>query len=231
MAAVLEHEPDWTALPAATPPIVQRLLRRCLDKDVKRRLKDIGDARLDIEDALASAGDASARHAAARYRHATRPRRSPRGSGPVAAARRPLGRSGSVLSRPARREAPIGLRRVSAELGTDAALVTFQFGQGNAAILSPDGALLAFIAERSAGAARQIYVRRLDQLQAVPLAGTEGALNPFFSPDSQWIAFFADGKLKKIPTTGGGAVTICSVREQSRRRVGRGRQDRVLSRS
>ena len=78
-------------------------------------------------------------------------------------------------------------------------------------ILSPNGEMLAFIARRSGGEARQIYVRRLDQLQAAPLAGTDGALNPFFSPDSQWIAFFADGKLKKIPALGGGAVTICAV--------------------
>ena len=100
---------------------------------------------------------------------------------------------------PAARVAPPELRRVSAELGTEASLVTFQYGQGSAVILSPNGDMLAFIAQRSEGEARQIYVRRLDQLQAAPLAGTEGALNPFFSPDSQWIAFFADGKLKKIP--------------------------------
>ena len=103
------------------------------------------------------------------------------------------------------------MRRVSAELGTEASLVTYQYGQGPAVILSPNGEMLAFIARRSGGEARQIYVRRLDQLQAAPLAGTDGALNPFFSPDSQWIAFFADGKLKKIPALGGGAVTICSV--------------------
>ena len=96
-------------------------------------------------------------------------------------------------------------------MGTDASLVTYQYGQGPAVILSPNGEMLAFIARRSGGEARQIYVRRLDQLQAAPLAGTDGALNPFFSPDGQWIAFFADGKLKKIPALGGGAVTICAV--------------------
>ena len=122
---------------------------------------------------------------------------------------------GAVVSfvwfRPAARVAPPELRRVSAELGTEASLVTYQFGQGTAVILSPNGEMLAFIARRSGGGARQIYVRRLDQLQAAPLAGTEGALNPFFSPDSQWIAFFADGKLKKVPALGGGAVTICAA--------------------
>ena len=71
LAEVLEREPDWTALPATTPPSIQRLVRRCLEKDVKRRLKDIGDARLEIEDAL-SAGDA--RNAVGDRRSAQRPR-------------------------------------------------------------------------------------------------------------------------------------------------------------
>jgi serine/threonine-protein kinase len=97
------------------------------------------------------------------------------------------------------------------ELGTDASLVTFQYGQGFAIVLSPDGQTLAFLAQPSDGAPSQIYVRSLDGLQAVPLSGTEGALNPFFSPDGQWIGYFADGKLKKVPVTGGGAVTICPV--------------------
>jgi serine/threonine-protein kinase len=107
--------------------------------------------------------------------------------------------------------APRAERQVSVELGTDALLVRFQLGQGTAAVLSPDGATLAFVAQPGEGAARQLYVRRLDVLKAVPLSGTDGALNPFFSPDSRWIAFFAEGKLKKILATGGGAVTICAV--------------------
>ena len=54
IAAILEREPDWPALPAATPDKVRRLLRRCLEKDAERRLRDIGDARLDIDDASAA---------------------------------------------------------------------------------------------------------------------------------------------------------------------------------
>ena len=57
----------------------------------------------------------------------------------------------------------------------------------------------------------QLYVRRLDQLQATALPGTENVRDPFFSPDGQWIAFFADGKLKKISATGGAAVTLCDA--------------------
>ena len=89
--------------------------------------------------------------------------------------------------------------------------MTDQYGQGAAAILSPDGGTLAFVAATGAGKT-QLYVRRLDQLRATALAGTDGALNQFFSPDGQWIAFFADGKLKKILTAGGGLTTLCDAR-------------------
>ena len=212
IAAVLDGDPDWTALPATTPPIIQRLLRRCLEKDAKRRLKDIGDARFDIEDALTSVGDASS-HQAAAERSVTTSRR-------VWTLVTVMIAAGAVFAvvwfRPAARVAPPELRRVSAELGTEASLLTYQFGQGPAVILSPNGEMLAFIARRSGGETRQIYVRRLDQLEAAPLAGTEGAVNPFFSPDGQWIAFFADGKLKKIPALGGGAVPICAVLSSNR---------------
>jgi serine/threonine-protein kinase len=107
------------------------------------------------------------------------------------------------------------LRRVSMELGTDASLVSDMvgpiYGAGNAIMLTPDGRTLAFVARPREGAPSQIYVRRLDELQAVPLSGTEGAINPFFSPDGQWIGYFADRKLRKIPVAGGGAVTICTA--------------------
>ena len=105
-------------------------------------------------------------------------------------------------------------QRLSVELGVDASLVTdfgLLIGGGAAAVLSPDGSVLAFVARTAAGEASQLYVRRLDQLEAAPLAGTEGASNPFFSPEGQWIAFFAGGTLKKVAVTGGAAVTLCDA--------------------
>jgi len=99
---------------------------------------------------------------------------------------------------------------VSVDLGADAQVVTDLYGQGVATTLSPDGRTLAFVGRAGEGKS-QLFIRPLEQLRAVPLAGTEGALNPFFSPDGQWIAFFADGKLKKIPTTGGAMLTLCSA--------------------
>jgi len=105
--------------------------------------------------------------------------------------------------RPAPTPAP---RKLLVSIGADASLTA---DRGASAILSPDGSTLAFVA-RQGGLAR-LFTRKLDQLEAAPLAGTEGAAYPFFSPDGQWIAFFASGKLKKISVTGGTAVSLCSA--------------------
>ncbi len=96
--------------------------------------------------------------------------------------------------------------RLSAELGTD--VVISRTGGADLA-LSPDGSVLAFRGEKNGST--QLYIRRLAQLQAVPLPGTVGASQPFFSPDGQWIGFFAEGKLKKVAVTGGAAVPICDA--------------------
>jgi serine/threonine-protein kinase len=98
--------------------------------------------------------------------------------------------------------------RITAEIGADASLLSTY---GANALLSPDGTTLALVAYPAGGSRSQIYVRRLDQLKATLLAGTEDAHDTFFSPDGQWIAFFADGKLKKISVTGGAAVTLADA--------------------
>src|SRR5207245_2455430 len=97
--------------------------------------------------------------------------------------------------------------RLSADLGADTS-VTPGFSSVS---LSTDGKALAFVASKTASDKPQIYLRKLDQLRGSPMAGTEGARDPFFSPDGQWIAFFADGKLKKISVTGGAALTLCDA--------------------
>jgi serine/threonine-protein kinase len=98
---------------------------------------------------------------------------------------------------------------MSVELGSDVWLADTEFGAGTT--LSPDGSIIAFAGRTTANASSQLYVRRLDQLQAAPLAGTDDAESPFFSPDGKWIAFFASAKLKKIPVTGGASVTLCDA--------------------
>jgi serine/threonine-protein kinase len=204
IAAVLESEPVWTLIPASVPSNIRRLVRRCLEKDAKRRLKDIGDACLDLDDALTPSGEADA----AAGRGTTTSGRAWLWAlvavFGIATAAFLVGPDGTA-------EAPPAPRRLTAELGTDARLVTFGLGQASAITLSPDGTVLAFVGRAGQGAPLQIYVRRLNELKAVPLAGTDGGFNPFFSPDGRWIAFFAEGKLKKVPTAGGGAVVICAV--------------------
>jgi serine/threonine-protein kinase len=92
-------------------------------------------------------------------------------------------------------------------IGANASLF---IGWGPATIISRDGTTIAFVAEQAG--IRRLFVRGLDQLRATPLPGTEGANHPFFSPDGRWIAFFADEKLKKVPTSGGPVMTLCDAR-------------------
>jgi Tol biopolymer transport system component len=83
---------------------------------------------------------------------------------------------------------------------------------GAAAVISPDGSAMVFTGRPNPGGPiPRLYLRRLNQLQASPLAGTEGADSPFFSPDGEWIAFFADGKLKKVSVSGSAPVILCDA--------------------
>jgi len=203
LAAVVRAEPDWQALPAAIPVQVRALLRRCLQKDKTLRLRDAGDARIEIQEVLASPTAVVGSVVAA-----TKGWRE-RAAWPTAGVLALIAIALAIVlvlraPKPPQPQQPI---RLSAEIGVDASLYT---GQGPATILSPDGTRLALVASGS-DQKRRIYVRPLDQLQAKVLSGTENALDPFFSPDGQWIGFFADGKLKKISVQGGAAVTLCDV--------------------
>jgi serine/threonine-protein kinase len=207
LASVLTSNPDWTALPAGTPPAIRRMLRRCLEKDRRRRLESAADARLDIEEALAAPiGEARARSAGS-------PEAFWRRALPWAIAGALAFGLTFVLAwfAPWRRLPAPTAMRLSAELGADASLIPGIGPAGAAAVLSPDGTLLSFAAQKNGAGGSQLYVRRLDQLKATLLPGTDDASSPFFSPDGRWIAFFAGGKLKKISVTGGAAVTVCDA--------------------
>jgi Tol biopolymer transport system component len=204
LSLVITKDPDWTALPPNTPTPIRKLLRRCLDKDRNRRLADIADARFDIEEALSPSSGIIARDRVA----------------PVAGWRRVLpwavvAMFGTALAvvvgfgspwRTVPVSAPL---RLSADLGAGAAIVTV--GTGSALAISLDGTQLAFVAHNGPDETPRLYVRRLDHLQAMLLPDTDGAEAPFFSPDGEWLAFFAAGKLKKISVTGGAAITLCDA--------------------
>jgi serine/threonine-protein kinase len=209
LARVIEREPDLSALPAATPGAIRDLIGRCLTKDPRTRLQAAGEARIVLERAIAHP-EAQASSAASGAEAAYTPPPIWRRALPWAVAGALGVGLASVLALwpPWRTPPPRAPVRVSVELGADASLAS---SAGDAVALSPDGDVFAFVAQKSAGATSQLYVRRLGQLQATPLSGTDGARDPFFSPDGQWIAFFADMKLKKISVTGGAAVTLCDV--------------------
>jgi Tol biopolymer transport system component len=192
--------------PADLPVPLQKLLRRCLEKDPKRRLSWIGEARLTLEDpaalepavAPASVAVAPTVPAALLWRRAL----------PWAVAGvLGLALAAALVAWAPWRTTPTPTpRRLLASIGVDASLVT---DRGAGAILSPDGSTLVFSARQDSQA--RLFIRKLDQLQATPLAGTEGAVYPFFSPNGQWIAFFAGTKLKKVSVAGGAAVTLCDA--------------------
>ena len=201
LVAVMSHEPDVAAAAQSVPAPVAFVIRQCLQKDPRRRLRDIGDV-FPLLDASVSDSHVSGvrRHGAG----ASVWRAVPWAVGVAGVL---IGIGGFLLapfesSRPANR-----LVRVEVNAGSDVSVVN---DQGPAAAISPDGSLLAFTG-RKPGQARQIYVRRLDQLEAMPLSGTEDAFMPVFSPDGQWIAFFSQGKLKKIAANGGSVVVLCDA--------------------
>jgi serine/threonine-protein kinase len=206
LAFIIMKEPAWNALPSTTPPAVRRLLRRCLEKDRQRRLPDIGVARLELDDSQSTPPDEPVDAKARAERPISRARRV----FPWAIAVMGLLAGGVALfvSAPWRTATPATLQRVSVELGADASLL---IDQGAAAVISPNGQTLAFVAQPPGTAPSRLYVRQLNQLQAQSLAATDGARDPFFSPDGQWVGFFAGGKLKKIAVSGGAAVTLADA--------------------
>jgi serine/threonine protein kinase len=189
IAEILQREPDWKRVPANVPTSVRRMLRRCLQKDPKRRLRHIADGRLEIEDGADESGhDLSVGAASTRRRWRTLG---------VAAAGLALGVVATLsvwnLRSPA--EAP--------ELRLE--IPTPSTPEPSAFAISPDGRRVAFVADQEGQL--MLWVRSLDATSAQPLAGTEGARHPFWSPDSRSIGFFTisgtAGGLRRIEAGGG----------------------------
>jgi len=205
LAAVVKTEPDWSCLPETTPPAIRLLLRRCLQKDKTLRLRDAGDVLIEIHEAMSAPPTAVGATAAPATTGWRKRLAWPAVAGLLAVIA--IGFAIGFVLRAPKPPHPMQAVRLSAEIGVDASLDT---SLGTSALLSPDGTRLALVAIGT-DQKRRIYVRSLDQLQAAALSGTENARDPFFSPDGQWIGFFADGKLKKISAQGGAAVTLCDA--------------------
>jgi len=207
VSAILQTDPDWSALPERTPPRLRNLLERCLEKNPRNRLHDIADARIEIE----ALGEASTPHPGdeaigLRTRTASRRHTVSWSLASLIVGATVTGVAAWMLG-PTGPDTPQPVMRFSVSLPADQTLPVYD--QRPLVALSPDGKHLVYVADHE-GTTR-LYLRELDQLESRPLPGTEGGSGPFFSPDSQWVGFFTDDKLKKISLAGGAAVELCAV--------------------
>jgi serine/threonine-protein kinase len=208
IVAILEREPDWSALPERTPSTIRRLLQRSLEKDPKRRLHDIADARLEIADAWREPVASSARESIGGERRVGAPARSIWALAAAAVLLVTFGVAAAVVWWPGRvTPRQSSLARLMITLPAAQAL---ERGRYPPVALSPDGRLLVYAAAVNGGRT-SLYRRKLDELVATPIAATDGASTPFFSPDGRWLAFYAKGMLKKVSVEGGVPLTICEV--------------------
>jgi serine/threonine protein kinase len=202
LVQIIEHEPDWELLPLETPAAIHLLLRRCLEKDPCRRLRDIGDAELEISDTLSAPAAVPALSTSA-------------AAGVKPTVLRPLlvGIAAVVFTaiavglviwsptrsfRPPLSRFPISLpqNQMLSEIDSEIAV-------------SPDGSRLVYVG--GVGAIRQLFLRELDQVESRELPETKGASQPFFSPDGRSIGFQAGGELKTLSLHGGRPKTLCKA--------------------
>ena len=200
--SILEREPDWTALPAATPAAVRTLLDRSLRKDPANRLHDIADARIELDDgAKPIVASRSAADVAPGGLHRSRQR-----LGWIVAAALALALAGTMLLN-SRKVWPAAPQLVEFPIpppeGWSFSGASPQFA------VSPDGGHVAFVATSKVGSS--IWVRSLAAVEPRELPSTEGARNPFWSPDSRSIGFFANGQLKRVLASGGSPNVLCAA--------------------
>lgn len=194
IAAVLDREPDWQLLPPSGPATVWRLIRHCLAKDPRLRLRDAGDARIEIDELTLSGEMPPA---------AASPRPWVWAIGGFVTASLLVGgiavfmRSGRIPERPAQ----FTLSFAGQMTGVVSTAVP---------IPSPDGRHFVFVGTSDNGET-SLFIRPLDSAEASPLPGTIGSETPVWSPDGKWIGFFAEGKLKKVAASGGPPQTIASL--------------------
>jgi len=193
IASILARDPDWEALPERTPLKIRDLLRRCLQREPHRRLRDIGDARIEIEESLAEPSPAALK---------TRPTRV-----------FPLVLVATALVAIAvwgllhfGRAAPRVVSRFDLNLPPEEALTHLN---DPVVAWSPDGTRFVYVGGRP----MKLYVRAIDQVESAGIPGTEGAITAFFSPDGEWVGFYGLGRLKKVHLASGSVITLCDVPE------------------
>ena len=193
IGALLHKEPDWSALPQNTPPTIHLLLRKCLAKERKRRLRDIGDGIVDLEQAIADPSTSFIRLGAGAMKEpeARQGIRRPLVAGLV------LGVSLAAVgltwwlkpNSPLPIPKPPLIQQVHMSLGIGSNLELDTLRPSTVLRLSPDGSMLAFLVSTGDGASNQLFLRRLDKLEATPVTAAINCDDFCFSPNGQWIAF------------------------------------------
>jgi len=206
LAGVLRAEVPWEELPKDTSPTLRRLLQRCLDRDPTRRLQAIGEARIMLEDLEAGRTD-----------EAAAPTAAPRGRFGlerltwIAAVVALVALAAFMASRNDSAPAPSMVQ--STLLPPDG----YDFTPASPFAVSPEGSRVVFEAtarpdiENGTPGTNSLWIRHLDRPEATKLAESTGNAYPFWSPDGQWVGFFANGKLNKVEARGGPIIPLCDV--------------------
>jgi serine/threonine-protein kinase len=205
IAASLREEVAWSRLPRSTPPELERLLRRCLKQDVRERLQDIGDARIELEELLRDDMPGAGGRARTGWRSPVIALALSALFGLLAGAAflRILGGSAANGGRSA--------LRTSLLVGPGERLWQ---GATSSLAISPDGSRVVFVGEREGRVS--LFVRSLDAYEEAPVRSSEGARDPFFSPDGEWVGFFAGGEMRRVHLASGASSSITSASLQSR---------------
>jgi serine/threonine protein kinase len=208
LAAVLRAEPDWSRLPDATPPLVLRQLKRCLIKDPRRRTQSIAEVRARLEDAIDDPEDSAS------------------GIQPQAHAESGSNRPGKLPWLIAAAASLIALASIAAwQLTGNETRPIFRAEIALTPWANPagDGCNLELLSGGhriyyggGEGDEQQLWVRDLSQLESTPVPGTKGGQVAAVSPDEQWFAFFADGKLKKVSVNGGEPIVLAEATDSGR---------------
>jgi serine/threonine-protein kinase len=206
VVSILKSEPNWELLPPDVPSSVQSLLRRCLQKEAAHRLSDIAHARMTLEDVLADAPPKTRKKSPSWAVVAAVAVIAAVLAGVLAWNYRP---SVPATASTAGLAAALPVPPVSPDAATSFSF-TLPAGQQisrtlqGAIAISPDGESVVYVSND------RLHLYRISEKQTSPIPGTNGALNPVFSPDGRWLAFwmFGDRNLKKIPLSGGVPVTL-----------------------
>jgi Tol biopolymer transport system component len=192
LAAVLRQEIDWSALPSSTPPTIRSLLRRCLEREPKKRLRDIGEARIALTDSASIDSGVSSTPAA-----------RTRGVVPWLVAAAALVAAAFLATRERAPKAEARLLQLDVQLADDLQLGSLL---GHTIALSPDGTRLVFVA--LSGSEPALYLRTLDQPTFTLVPDTVRAQQPFFSPDGREVGYFAGNELRRVSLAGGASNLV-----------------------